>query len=189
MSPVLSTDTRSGVLNPLEIKQEGIDAESTGLIHARTDTQPVVQSNLTLDTENGWMSNQVEVNVSSLSRVYALNGTFDKGTPGNNSEPSGSVTNYPLGWDARSLNDEPSKQTIYAGYSQSSRRYIQLAIFSFGPRVNQRGSLTSSSSTRTRMSTGTRKSSIAVLKQISCSASTISTEKAQLAHNVKTIST
>jgi len=126
MNPVLSTDTRSGVLNPLEIEQEGINAESTGLIHARTDTQPAVQSNLTLDTENGWMSNQVEVDVSSLSRLYALNGTFDEGTPGNNSEPSGSVTNYPLGWDARSLNDEPAKQTIIAGYSQSSRRYIQL---------------------------------------------------------------
>lgn len=126
MDLVLSADTRSGVFNPLEIRQEGISTESTGFIHTRTDTQPVVQSNLTLDTGNGWMSNQVEVNVSSLSRLYALNGTFDNGIPGNNSEPSGGVANYPLGWDARSLNDEPTKQSIYAGYSQSSGRHIQL---------------------------------------------------------------
>ncbi|MHA1925329.1 MAG: hypothetical protein ACW974_05395, partial [Candidatus Thorarchaeota archaeon] len=119
-------DTRSGTLNPAQIQQYGINLETTGLIPSRTDVTPLIENELTLDIANDWMSDQVEVNVTNLQKLFVQNGTFVNGFPGNNTAPSGGVSFYPLGWDATSLNDEPSKQTIRASYFDTSPSYIKL---------------------------------------------------------------
>ena len=116
-----AASTRTGVLDATEYIQSGINVETTGLISARTDETPNVISELTLDIADGWKSNQLELNVSELRKLFALNGTFTNGFPGVNVEPSGGVSYYPLGWDADSLNDEALKQTLRASYSPKAR--------------------------------------------------------------------
>ncbi|MHA2386171.1 MAG: hypothetical protein ACXAEE_08175, partial [Candidatus Thorarchaeota archaeon] len=119
-------DTRSGTLNPAQIQQYGINVETTGSIPSRTDITPLIENDLALDTSNGWMSDQVEVNITNLEKLFVQNGTFVNGFPGNNTEPAGGVSYYPLGWDATSLNDEPAKQTIRACYFDASPSYVKL---------------------------------------------------------------
>ncbi len=123
-----SAPTRTGILPAIEFLQYGTNTDSTGPLSVRTDEQPSVTTNLTLDTVNGWKSNQVEFNVSELRKLFALNGTFGNGYPGVNIEPSGSVSYYPLGWDADSINDEPGKQTISAAYNDTGRNFIELEV-------------------------------------------------------------
>ncbi|MGD9381908.1 MAG: hypothetical protein PVI03_05630, partial [Candidatus Thorarchaeota archaeon] len=122
----LSQETRSGTLNPASIQQSGINVETTGSILARTDVNQLIENELVIDTSNGWMSDQVEVNVTNLQKLFVQNGTFVNGFPGNNTAPSGGVSYYPLGWDATSLNDEPSKQTIRASYFDTSPSYVKV---------------------------------------------------------------
>ncbi|MHA1934470.1 MAG: hypothetical protein ACW97A_04235, partial [Candidatus Thorarchaeota archaeon] len=123
-----SSPTRTGFLPAIEFLQYGTNIDSVGPIFIRTDEQPSVTTNLFLDTVNGWKSNQVELNVSELRKLFALNGTFGNGYPGVNIEPSRSVSYYPLGWDADSLNDEPTKQTISAAYNNTSGKFIELEL-------------------------------------------------------------
>ncbi|MHA3963518.1 MAG: MSCRAMM family protein [Candidatus Thorarchaeota archaeon SMTZ1-45] len=120
--------TKTGILSPLEFLQYGINTETTGSIFARTDETPSITTELTLDTANGWKSEQVELNVSEIRKLFVLNGTFSDGYPGTNIEPSGSVSYHPLGWDADSLNDEPSKQTISATYNDTGQEYVELEV-------------------------------------------------------------
>ncbi|MHA2067870.1 MAG: hypothetical protein ACXABY_26195, partial [Candidatus Thorarchaeota archaeon] len=122
----LSQETRSGTLNPANIQQSGINVETTGSIPARTDVNQLIENELVLDASNGWMSDQVEVNVTNLQKLFVQNGTFVNGYPGNNTAPSGGVSYYPLGWDATSLNDEPSKQTIRTSYFDTSPSYVHV---------------------------------------------------------------
>ncbi|MFX1270121.1 MAG: FixH family protein [Promethearchaeota archaeon] len=121
---VLSEEIRSGTLDPANIHQSGINIETTGKISARTDITPLVENNLILDSANGWMSDQVEVNVTNLQKLFVLNGTFADGIPGNNVDPNGGVPFHPLGWDADSANDEPGKQTLSASYYDALPRYV-----------------------------------------------------------------
>ena len=74
------------------------------------------------------MSDQIEVNVTNLQKLFVRNGTFSDGFPGNNTEPSGGVSYYPLGWDATSVNDEPGIQTIMASYSNASPSFVKVEI-------------------------------------------------------------
>ena len=48
----------SGVLNPLSVKQSGADAEMIGPVSVRTDQEESPQSNLDLDSSNGWKGEQ-----------------------------------------------------------------------------------------------------------------------------------
>ncbi len=123
-----SGPTKTGVLSPIECFQSGINTETTGLLSARTDETPSVVSNLALDTAHGWKSDQIELNVSELRKQFVLNGTFGNGYPGVNVEPSGSVSYYPLGWDADSNNHEPTKQTMSASYIGTGSQFIELEL-------------------------------------------------------------
>ncbi|MGY5877072.1 MAG: hypothetical protein RTU30_15075, partial [Candidatus Thorarchaeota archaeon] len=123
-----SGPTRTGILPGFEFLQYGTNIETTGMIFTRTDEQPSVTTNLALDTANGWKSNQLELNISELRRLFALNGTFGSGYPGINDEPSRSVSYYPMAWDADSLNDEPTKQTMRASYNDTSRKFGELEV-------------------------------------------------------------
>ena len=129
MNPVFraaSGPTRSGILPAVEYTQSGTNTDTTGLISGRTDETPSVVSNLTLDAANGWKSDQIELNISELRKLFVWNGTFTSGYPGTNVAPSGSVSYYPLGWDADSTNIEPSKQTFRARYTDTAPKYIEL---------------------------------------------------------------
>jgi hypothetical protein len=120
--------TRTGVIDAVEYIQSGINTETTGLISARTDETPSIDTYLTLDTANGWKSNQIELNVSELRKLLVLNGTLTDGYPGVNVNPSGGVSYYPLGWDADGFNKEPTKQTLRAIYNDTSPEFIELEL-------------------------------------------------------------
>ncbi|MHA2027078.1 MAG: MSCRAMM family protein [Candidatus Thorarchaeota archaeon] len=123
-----ASPTRSGVLDAIGYIQSGINVETTGLLSARTDETPSVESNITLDTANDWRSNQIELNVSEIRKLLVLNGTFTDGYPGVNVNPSGSVSYYPLGWDADGFNKEPAKQTLRAVYNDTVTEFIELEL-------------------------------------------------------------
>ena len=123
-----SGPTKTGILPAIEFLQSGTNTETTGILSARTDETPSVVSNLTLDAANGWKSDQIELNISEVTKLFALNGTFENGYPGVNVEPSGSVSYYPLGWDADSINDEPGKQTIRAAYNDTGRKFVEVEL-------------------------------------------------------------
>ena len=67
-----SGPTKTGVLPAIEFLQSGTNTETTGLLSARTDETSSVVSNLTLDTANGWRSDQIELNVSELRKQFVL---------------------------------------------------------------------------------------------------------------------
>ncbi len=123
-----SGPTRTGILPAIEFLQYGTNTHSTGSISIRTDEQKSVITDLTLDTANGWKSNQVELNISELRKLFALNGTFSDGYPGVNIEPSGGVSYYPLGWDANSFNHDLGKQILSTAYSDTDTKFIELEV-------------------------------------------------------------
>ena len=123
-----SGPTKIGILSAMEVLQSGTNTETTGLLSARTDETPSVVTDLTLDTVNGWKSDQIELNISELRKQFVMNGTFGEGYPGVNIEPSGSVSYHPLGWDADSTNDEPSKQTLSTSYTNTGSKFIELEL-------------------------------------------------------------
>ncbi|MHA2071179.1 MAG: hypothetical protein ACW985_05280, partial [Candidatus Thorarchaeota archaeon] len=61
-------------------------------------------------------------------KLFILNGTFSDGFPGDNDDPSGSVSHNPLGWDATSVNDKPGKQIMRASYFDTSPSYVKVEI-------------------------------------------------------------
>ncbi|MHA1966050.1 MAG: hypothetical protein ACW97G_15860, partial [Candidatus Thorarchaeota archaeon] len=123
-----SGPTRTGILPAIEFLQSGTNTDTTGLISARTDETPSVVANLTLDTTNGWKSDQIELNVSEIRKLLVLNGTFTDGYPGVNVNPSGGVSYYPLGWDADGFNKEPAKQTLRAAYNETGTEFIEIEL-------------------------------------------------------------
>ncbi|MFW9848310.1 MAG: hypothetical protein ACFFF4_04175 [Candidatus Thorarchaeota archaeon] len=50
---------------------------------------------------NGWRGRQIDLSISNLQTLYALNGTFDNGIPGTNLDWLGDGTYHPYGWLAR----------------------------------------------------------------------------------------
>ncbi len=75
-------------------------ADSVGAM----DLAPVGSYRFSTDvvpSSNPWVSNQVDVAVRNLQRLYCLNGTFDTGVVGTNADWSGDGTYYPDGWRAR----------------------------------------------------------------------------------------
>jgi hypothetical protein len=109
----------------LIIEQSGSDAEAFSHSQVRTDIVHHPQCSLDLDIGSDWKATQIEVNVSNLERLYALNGTFDEGFPGVNLNPNGGVSFYPLGWDAYSY-DTSTSQYQRASYIDQSPSYISV---------------------------------------------------------------
>ncbi|MBY8998039.1 MAG: hypothetical protein KGD60_09915, partial [Candidatus Thorarchaeota archaeon] len=57
-----------GTLNPVVIEQTGNKTTST--IHAETDSNTNVETNLVIDTVNDWFGSQASVNLWNLNRLY-----------------------------------------------------------------------------------------------------------------------
>ncbi|MHA1964788.1 MAG: hypothetical protein ACW97G_09425 [Candidatus Thorarchaeota archaeon] len=73
----LSQTTQEGVINPVQIKGSGF--QTTDAVKARTDTGTNMVQNITIDESNNWFANHTSVEVSSIKRLYGVNGTFDDG--------------------------------------------------------------------------------------------------------------
>lgn len=118
------TVEEEGVLNPLTVEETGY--ASLGILSGRTDTGTGTSYTIPLDEEHNWVASRAEVDVSNLTRLYALNGSFVDGLSGPNINPNGSVEYHPFGWDAIS-NDTASSdeaQTQIATYDDSDTGYV-----------------------------------------------------------------
>jgi hypothetical protein len=113
-----------GLLNPASV--EKVAHSSADNVSARTDLPGAVLTNLEFDDARDWKANQAEVSVWNLTRLYAVNGTFDDGFPGVNVNPNGSVPYHPYNWDATSndTNTEADLQTQIASYYATDRKYL-----------------------------------------------------------------
>ena len=114
-------DFDEGILNPASV--EKVAHSSADNVSARTDLPGVVLTNLEFDDARDWKASQAEVSVWNLTRLYAINGTFDDGFAGVNVNPSGSVPYHPYNWDATS-SDPGSDQTQIASYYATDRKYV-----------------------------------------------------------------
>ncbi|MGY5876611.1 MAG: hypothetical protein RTU30_12755 [Candidatus Thorarchaeota archaeon] len=115
--------TVEGYMNPISIEQIGY--VTAGTAFARTDTNPFVSTNLTIDTEHRWMGSIADVSVWNLEKLYATNGSFTEGTPGSNLMPTGNVSYHPLGWDANSSRSGVYEDELQlAGYDTAGSQYI-----------------------------------------------------------------
>ena len=118
---VSASDSTSGFADPLSVERRAY--YSTGPIVARTDTMENTRQNLTLDTANGWKGSAADVQVTDLTTLYAVNGTFDEGIVGTNIDPNSTIpaSFYPYGWGATS-NSTDAGQTQRAAYD--SARFV-----------------------------------------------------------------
>lgn len=115
----------TGVLNPVSVEQRGYYA--SGNISARTDTESNTGTELILDYEHNWIADEAEVSVWNLEKLYAVNGSYDEGTPGTNVFPSGEVSYHPVGWDANSTDTTTYDDDVQlAAYDSSGRQYISV---------------------------------------------------------------
>ncbi len=123
-SSVLSASAlKTGTSDPLLIEQTGYI--STGNTSARTDTAQNVQNTLSIDEAHSWMADNASLDVRKLSRLYAVNGSFDEGYPGTNLYPNGSVPYHPLGWDAYCTNTSYYPDDVQlASYDSNNPRYV-----------------------------------------------------------------
>jgi hypothetical protein len=117
----VSNAETTGILDPVTVEQMGY--YKSGNITGQTDTGENVETNLTIDEENGWKGSRAEVDIYSLDRLYAVNGSFDDGIPGTNQNPSGSVPYHPYSWDAYSDNSGDG-DTQFANYEKLSNPYV-----------------------------------------------------------------
>ncbi len=109
-----------GILNPALVEQRGFVLSDN--ISARTDTTPSPTVSLPLDIESSWAFSESSIEIFGLERLYAVNGSFDEGYPGSNTDPNGTVAYYPYGWTANS--NSSSDDTQMASYVQSSEDYV-----------------------------------------------------------------
>ncbi len=128
----LADDSTSGVADPLFVERRGY--YSTGLTVARTDTMENIYQNLTLDTANGWKGSIAEVQVSDLSTLYAVNGTFDEGIVGTNVYPNETYlpSFYPYGWNATHTTTN-YEQTQRASYDSAKFVVVENEGVKIGP--------------------------------------------------------
>jgi hypothetical protein len=85
----------TGILSPRTVTQSATyDWHGSNL---RTDTNPTPSVSLPVDTTHDWVGSQVNIAVSSLHRLFTLNGTFDTGINGTNVDGEGSA--HPTGWN------------------------------------------------------------------------------------------
>jgi len=109
------------ILNPVIVEQTGYSV--SGSLNARTDTMENTAYDLPIDTDHNWVASQADVSVINLTRIYALNGTFDEGIAGENPSPNGNVTNYPFGWDSSSYTTDVTT-TQRSTYEQLGSYYV-----------------------------------------------------------------
>jgi len=116
-----SEEPITGVLDPAIVEQSGY--ASSGNINARTDTMSNLAYDLPLDEVHNWIASEAEVSIWNLTKIYAVNGTFEEGVPGTNVNPNGTVAYHPLGWDVYSNNTDAT-QVQMAAFDSTGRSYI-----------------------------------------------------------------
>lgn len=114
-------DMGSGTMNPVPVEQRGYTA--SGSLFARTDTGTNTNASLAIDQEHGWKGSLAEVSVWNLTKLYAVNGSFDTGNPGLVVNPDGSAPYHPDGWDAFS-NSTDSRQTQVVSYDTAGDKFV-----------------------------------------------------------------
>ncbi len=112
---------QEGVLNPILIEQTGYSV--SGNLDARTDTLENTAYDLPIDTIHYWKASDADVTISNLTRLYVVNGTFDEGIPGENVNPNGTVSAYPLGWGSSSATTDIAT-TQRSTYEQIGSYYV-----------------------------------------------------------------
>lgn len=110
VNPSLSQEELQGTLDPVIIEQTGNKTTST--IHAETDSNTNVKTNLLIDTGNNWVGSKASVNLWDLNRLYVENGSVTEGITGVTQNPAGSISFYPYGWDATSGSPDPGMDMI-----------------------------------------------------------------------------
>ncbi|MFX1367829.1 MAG: carboxypeptidase-like regulatory domain-containing protein [Promethearchaeota archaeon] len=111
-----------GILQPIEIERRGYS--SSGTLSARTDISPIIGYDLPLDDDHDWVGSQAEVNITNLERLYAVNGTFDSGVPGQNIlDPATTINYYPYGWNATAYSPSGGQVQV-ASYDNTGTKYI-----------------------------------------------------------------
>ncbi|TFG31183.1 hypothetical protein EU528_06850 [Candidatus Thorarchaeota archaeon] len=72
---------------------------------------------------DGWIGDQIKVTASDVRKLYAINGTFESGSPGTNEDWTGDGLYYPDGWLARrNYTSVLGKQR--ASYTQDIDSYV-----------------------------------------------------------------
>ncbi|MGD9396940.1 MAG: hypothetical protein PVJ05_10970, partial [Candidatus Thorarchaeota archaeon] len=114
---------QDGVLDPVIVEQTGYSV--SGQLYARTDTSENTAYDLPIDTIHSWKASEADVNVTDLTRLYAVNGTFDEGVPGENVNPNGTIDAFPYGWISSS-NTTDSTTTQRSTYEQIGSYYVSV---------------------------------------------------------------
>ena len=84
----VAQDSKSGTMDPIPIKQSGVQVTDT--VSAMTDSGTNTINQIPIDDTNGWSANKVKLEVSNLQRLYIENGTFDSIEPWNFTTNDGS---------------------------------------------------------------------------------------------------
>ncbi|TET10706.1 MAG: carboxypeptidase regulatory-like domain-containing protein [Candidatus Thorarchaeota archaeon] len=126
-----------GTLDPAVIEQTG--NKTTSILHAETDSKSNVKTNLSIDTLNNWTGSRVTVDLWNLNRLYIENGSLAEGIPGSTTNPTGSVSFNPYGWDATSYRPDSNVDMI-AGYSNQEVTLIGRGYGSPGDYLYANGS-------------------------------------------------
>ncbi len=135
-SHLTSSDSKTGTLDPIEVEQQGYVV--SGINSVRTDTNPVIQYDIPIDSEYNWYGSSAEINVQNLTRLYVMNGTFEEGYPGQNVlDPGLAIDYYPLGWNASAHNPDGAQQTQIASYDDTGVAYV--AVENQGVKIGPSG--------------------------------------------------
>ncbi|MGQ4911824.1 MAG: hypothetical protein ACP6KW_06590 [Candidatus Thorarchaeota archaeon] len=131
-----SSGPLTGTLDPVLIEQSGYS--TSGNISAGTDSHVNLKYDLPLDSDHGWVADQVDLSLWNLQKLYAVNGSFDSGVPGINVIPTGNATYHPIGWDAMSNDtDTYSDDLQMAAYEDTGSKYV--TVRSQGGKTGQNG--------------------------------------------------
>lgn len=127
----------TGTLDPALVEQTGY--ATSGSLSARTDTGENTAYDLPIDKAHSWMGSNASVSIWNLTRLYAVNGTFDDGIPGDNPTPAGNVEFHPYGWDSNSTTSD-SATIQNSSYVQMDSYYVavQNEGKTIGPSPEQR---------------------------------------------------
>jgi hypothetical protein len=115
-------DTIQGIMDPALIEQRGFTISDN--MAARTDNLYNLSYDFSIDQVHNWTASQANVSVWDITRMYAINGTFDEGYSGVNIYPDGSDSFYPLNWMSNSTNETSPQQTWQRSSYEASGKYV-----------------------------------------------------------------
>ncbi len=125
---------RAGVMSPVELEHQGYVVSPNTSV--RSDVNPNIYYDLPLDATHSWIGSTADVEIYGMRKIYAINGTFNNGTPGINYVPHGNVLYHPLSWDALS-NSTQSGQNQTASYETIGTQYV--TVENWGTKIGPSG--------------------------------------------------